>query len=45
MKMPIDDEIKRLQVQCFTMLNFVLAAAIVGGIVYTIYRLGLLIWG
>lgn len=45
MKMPIDDELKRLQVQCFTMLNCILSATIVGGICYIIYRIGMLIWG
>lgn len=45
MRMPIDDELKRLQVQYYTMMNFLLAAVILGGIVYAVYRAGLLIWG
>lgn len=40
MRMPIDDEIKRLQVQYYTMANFLLAAVILGGIVYAVYRIG-----
>lgn len=45
MKLSTQQELERLQIQCLGMINFILAVAIVASAVYSVYRLGLMIWG
>lgn len=40
-----EQEFLKLKTQTLIMTNFILAALIFGGIVYAVYRIGLLIWG
>lgn len=45
MRMPIDDELKQQQIVFYRLINFIMAMAIVTGLLAMVYKLGSLFFG